>query len=262
MIFKTHTTIWHLKEGVKPLIAPDCEKAQIKQIDASLNEGRIIETDLGSGDGRLKSESVSVENVHEAFSEDLSVNAQISEDKKAEFPLKENDLSCQISDGGSVREPSLPSAADERDDTLFKSELFIAESNDAALPENDSEEANAPRFMVDGTNVEAIAPVDASQVAVAGRNTWMKLPYRLREKSADVFIDRASDVDFVPSLAAFLEQKGLKLRDYDDSVNYLPSDILIVDSKCLVRQGNVIYLQDGKRSIYNRLLELFPEKLG
>ena len=103
---------------------------------------------------------------------------------------------------------------------------------------------------------------EITEVAVIGRNTWMKLPYRLREKRADIFIDRQSEVDFVSSLAAFLESKGLKLRDYDDSVHYLPTDVLIVDRECLVKQGTVMYLQDGKRSIYNRLLKLFPDKLS
>ena len=43
MIFKNHITVWHLKEGVKPLIGPDTESAEIKGLADASDEGRLIE---------------------------------------------------------------------------------------------------------------------------------------------------------------------------------------------------------------------------
>lgn len=90
---------------------------------------------------------------------------------------------------------------------------------------------------------------------------WKTLPYKLRSKSADLFINLNSDVPFLQSLVDFLKSKGLDIKPYDDSVNYLPSDILLLDKTDLVRQGTVYVLQAGKRAIWNELLIEFGDRL-
>ena len=90
---------------------------------------------------------------------------------------------------------------------------------------------------------------------------WKTLPYKLRAKRADLFINLNSDVPFLQSLVDFLKSKGLDIKPYDDSVNYLPSDILLLDKTDLVRQGTVYVLQAGKRSIWNELLIEFGDRL-
>lgn len=90
---------------------------------------------------------------------------------------------------------------------------------------------------------------------------WKTLPYKLRSKRADLFINLNSDVPFLQSLVDFLKSKGLDIKPYDDSVNYLPSDILLLDKTDLVRQGTVYVLQAGKRAIWNELLIEFGDRL-
>ena len=91
--------------------------------------------------------------------------------------------------------------------------------------------------------------------------SWKTLPYKLRAKRADLFINLNSDVPFLQSLVDFLKSKGLDIKPYDDSVNYLPSDILLLDKTDLVRQGTVYVLQAGKRAIWNELLIEFGDRL-
>ena len=90
---------------------------------------------------------------------------------------------------------------------------------------------------------------------------WKTLPYKLRAKRADLFINLNSEVPFLQSLVDFLKSKGLDIKPYDDSVNYLPSDILLLDKTDLVRQGTVYVLQAGKRAIWNELLIEFGDRL-
>ena len=90
---------------------------------------------------------------------------------------------------------------------------------------------------------------------------WKTLPYKLRAKRADLFINLNSDVPFLQSLVDFLKSKGLDIKPYDDSVNYLPSDILLLDKTDLVRQGTVYVLQAGKRAIWDELLIEFGDRL-
>ena len=90
---------------------------------------------------------------------------------------------------------------------------------------------------------------------------WKTLPYKLRAKRADLFINLNSDVPFLQSLVDFLKSKGLDIKPYDDSVNYLPSDILLLDKTDLVRQGTVYVLQAGKRAVWNELLIEFGDRL-
>lgn len=255
MIFKNHITVWHLKEGVKPLIGPDTESAEIKELAEASDEGRLIEASgLAASENQLQSMPIA-ENVPAQKAPIQDNNTEILSQMDDGFPLSSVSVNDSAQNGilnqkTDVQKQEAPSNNDESLNYINTAESFT----DA--PESHS------GFMVDGCSVSDVERTEITEVAVIGRNTWMKLPYRLREKRADIFIDRQSEVDFVSSLAAFLESKGLKLRDYDDSVHYLPTDVLIVDRECLVKQGTVMYLQDGKRIIYNRLLKLFPDKLS
>lgn len=121
----------------------------------------------------------------------------------------------------------------------------------AALPENDT----AP--VVDGRVVDKSVLENVKE----SFPRWKTLPYKLRSKSADLFINLNSDVPFLQSLVDFLKSKGLDIKPYDDSVNYLPSDILLLDKTDLVRQGTVYVLQAGKRAIWNELLIEFGDRL-
>ncbi len=121
----------------------------------------------------------------------------------------------------------------------------------AALPENDT----AP--VVDGRVVDKSVLENVKE----SFPRWKTLAYKLRSKSADLFINLNSDVPFLQSLVDFLKRKGLDIKPYDDSVNYLPSDILLLDKTDLVRQGTVYVLQAGKRAIWNELLIEFGDRL-
>lgn len=121
----------------------------------------------------------------------------------------------------------------------------------ATLPENDT----AP--VVDGRVVDKSVLENVKE----SFPRWKTLPYKLRAKRADLFINLNSDVPFLQSLVDFLKSKGLDIKPYDDSVNYLPSDILLLDKTDLVRQGTVYVLQAGKRAIWNELLIEFGDRL-
>lgn len=121
----------------------------------------------------------------------------------------------------------------------------------AALPENDT----AP--VVDGRVVDKSVLENVKE----SFPRWKTLPYKLRSKRADLFINLNSDVPFLQSLVDFLKSKGLDIKPYDDSVNYLPSDILLLDKTDLVRQGTVYVLQAGKRAIWDELLIEFGDRL-
>ncbi len=111
----------------------------------------------------------------------------------------------------------------------------------------------------------ADAVVDGNAVtmacAAASQPRWMSQPYRLRKLRADVFVDFSAKVDFVESLSAYLKKCGLTVRAYDDSVHYLPSDILLLDKSSYTDAGTVYILQQGKRYIFDALKYEFKDKL-
>ncbi|MGN1281904.1 MAG: hypothetical protein ACI4UM_08405 [Succinivibrio sp.] len=111
--------------------------------------------------------------------------------------------------------------------------------------------------LVDGREVDP----KAVNSAAASMPKWVSLPYRLRKHRADVFVKATSAVPFAQSLFNYLRTKGLDVKDYDESVNYLPSDILLLDNTDLVRQGTVIVLQEGKRAVWDKLLSEFGDRL-
>ena len=90
---------------------------------------------------------------------------------------------------------------------------------------------------------------------------WRSLPYRLRQKRADIYINKNASVDFTQSLLDYLLKRGLSVLEYDDSVHYLPSDVLLLDKTDLVDAGIVICLQLGKREVYNQLKAEFGDRV-
>lgn len=90
---------------------------------------------------------------------------------------------------------------------------------------------------------------------------WRSLPYRLRQKRADIYINKNASVDFAQSLCDYLLKRGFSVLEYDESVHYLPSDVLLLDKTDLVDAGIVICLQLGKREVYNQLKAEFGDRV-
>lgn len=116
------------------------------------------------------------------------------------------------------------------------------------------------------SNVATTAPVINGQsvnlkVDSSRLPRWRSLPYRLRQKRADIYINKNASVDFIQSLLDYLLKRGLSVLEYDDSVHYLPSDILLLDKTDLVDAGIVICLQLGKREVYNQLKAEFGDRV-
>ncbi|MBQ9274469.1 MAG: hypothetical protein IJ228_06600 [Succinivibrio sp.] len=86
--------------------------------------------------------------------------------------------------------------------------------------------------------------------------------YRLRPKSAQVFISEGTRADFVPKLKEYLLGAGLKVLPYDPAFAYLPHEVLLVERTEQPLQGTVGYLDEGRRSIWQLLQRQFPEKCG
>ena len=116
------------------------------------------------------------------------------------------------------------------------------------------------------SNVATTAPVINGQsvnlnVDSSRLPKWRSLPYRLRQKRADIYINKNASVDFTQSLCDYLIKRGLNVLEYDDSVHYLPSDVLLLDKTDLVDAGIVICLQLGKREVYNQLKAEFGDRV-
>lgn len=116
------------------------------------------------------------------------------------------------------------------------------------------------------SNVATTAPVINGQsvnlnVDSSRLPRWRSLPYRLRQKRADIYINKNASVDFTQSLLDYLIKRGLNVLEYDDSVHYLPSDVLLLDKTDLVDAGIVICLQLGKREVYNQLKAEFGDRV-
>lgn len=116
------------------------------------------------------------------------------------------------------------------------------------------------------SNVATTAPVINGQSVNLNVDSkrlprWRSLPYRLRQKRADIYINKNASVDFTQSLLDYLLKRGLSVLEYDDSVHYLPSDVLLLDKADLVDAGIVICLQLGKREVYNQLKAEFGDRV-
>ena len=264
MIFNPNQVTWTLRKGVKLPFAPheniesvnnnsaervpnsQVTNAVVNTVDAPLNQ-----VAASSGDTSLThNEEPSIAKV------DAPVSINVGSDNSSiatEATVTENVASVIESSANSVQvtATATPSIATTSTVDPTSSHTQEALSATAAPPANDT----AP--VVDGRVVDKSVLENVKE----SFPRWKTLPYKLRAKRADLFINLNSDVPFLQSLVDFLKSKGLDIKPYDDSVNYLPSDILLLDKTDLVRQGTVYVLQAGKRAIWNELLIEFGDRL-
>lgn len=270
MIFRTHTIVWHLKDGIAPAVSP--EEEVLSESAKNISDSSLGSMQLPHHNSAGNKESVSLSQslnsevlAASVLSDGKSLSENNTQDAIGALCSETSNETESVTNQVSLMDSSAEAALNEKASESSLNAVLASEKQPSYKTNEEviTDEINQNAFVptVDGMAVSTAENIKAGDIAPLGRNTWMKLPYRLRPQRADIFIDKKSDADFVESLAEFLQSKGLKVRDYDNSVHYLPSDVLIVDRQCLVRQGIVMYLQDGKRCIYNKLLELFPGKL-
>ncbi|MBO5565680.1 MAG: hypothetical protein J5934_00480 [Succinivibrio sp.] len=141
-----------------------------------------------------------------------------------------------------------------------------------SAPESSAEEKVEPLMDAEPEDIKAQAadiPVSAPGVSVAAeispasapvnRARWKNLPYHLRSKRADVFLKKNSSADFVASLETYLKSRGIAVLPYDDSLCYLPSDVLLIDSTDEILQGTAVYLDHGRREVWEFLKKEYPK---
>lgn len=259
MIFNPNQVTWTLRKGVKLPFAPQenieavnnnhaesvpnsqVTNAVVNAVDAPLNQ-----VAASSGDTTLThNEEPSIAKV------DAPVSINVGPDNSSiptEAAVTENVAPVTESNANNVQVTA----------TATTSTVAPASSlTQDASPATATPSANDTAPVVDGRVVDKSVLENVKE----SFPRWKTLPYKLRAKRADLFINLNSDVPFLQSLVDFLKSKGLDIKLYDDSVNYLPSDILLLDKTDLVRQGTVYVLQAGKRAIWNELLLEFGDRL-
>lgn len=264
MIFNPNQVTWTLRKGVKLPFAPheniesvnnnsaervpnsQVTNAVVNTVDAPLNQATASFVDT----------SLTHNNEPSIFKVDTHASINVGPDNSSiptEATITENfDPVSESSDNNvQVTATATPTTATTSTVDPTSSHTQEALSATAAPPANNT----AP--VVDGRVVDKSVLENVKE----SFPRWKTLPYKLRSKSADLFINLNSDVPFLQSLVDFLKSKGLDIKPYDDSVNYLPSDILLLDKTDLVRQGTVYVLQAGKRAIWNELLIEFGDRL-
>ena len=263
MIFNPNQVTWTLRKDVKLPFAPqeNGDPVNNKPVE-SVTSSQLTQVAASSGDNSLThNNEPSISKVG------APVSINVGADNNAVSPVAPvtetvahiTDSSANASQEVASLSPTSTATAQTATSATVTSSLATPtplpsqESSPAtaALPENDT----AP--VVDGRVVDKSVLENVKE----SFPRWKTLPYKLRAKRADLFINLNSDVPFLQSLVDFLKSKGLDIKPYDDSVNYLPSDILLLDKTDLVRQGTVYVLQAGKRAIWNELLIEFGDRL-
>lgn len=264
MIFNPNQVTWTLRKGVKLPFAPheniesvnnnsaervpnsQVTNAVVNTVDAPLNQAAASFVDT----------SLTHNNEPSIFKVDTHASINVGSDNSSiptEATITENvdPVSERNANNVQVTATATPTTATTSTVDPTSSHTQEALSAIAAPPANNT----AP--VVDGRVVDKSVLENVKE----SFPRWKTLPYKLRAKRADLFINLNSDVPFLQSLVDFLKSKGLDIKPYDDSVNYLPSDILLLDKTDLVRQGTVYVLQAGKRAIWNELLIEFGDRL-
>ena len=268
MVFKSEYVVWKLKEGISVPFGGD---ASIKK-DGTLNIQAIENksqpsASLGETDKNRSQEP----------HEDRSPVAGIAQ----ESTIAREDNNQQSQKPAS--EYSVPKQQTEDNKSVID-EVHQKEATSTFVPQNTLQQQNAMSPKTETENKEAssgISPRDrgylfnpstatpvvdgvpliTGSASASNHAGWMRLPYRLRPHRADVFIDSATSVDFKEPLVSYLKSKGLKVLEYDDTVRYLPSDILLLDKDTIIDAGTVYVLQQGKRYIFNALKYEFGARL-
>lgn len=275
MIFNPNQVTWTLRKGVKLPFAPQenidsvnnnpvesvpnfqLTKTVVNSVDAPLNQ-----VASSSGDN-----SLTHNNEPSIAKVGAPVSINVGADNNAVSPVAPvTETVAHITDSSAnasqeVASLSLTSTATAQTATSAPATPTPATStplpSQEASPVTAAPSANDTAPVVDGRVVDKSVLENVKE----SFPRWKTLPYKLRAKRADLFINLNSDVPFLQSLVDFLKSKGLDIKPYDDSVNYLPSDILLLDKTDLVRQGTVYVLQAGKRAIWNELLIEFGDRL-
>ena len=275
MIFNPNQVTWTLRKGVKLPFAPQenidsvnnnpvesvpnfqLTKTVVNSVDAPLNQ-----VAASSGDN-----SLTHNNEPSIAKVGAPVSINVGADNNAVSPVAPvTETVAHITDSSanaSQEVASLSPTSTATAQTATSATVTSSLATPTPLPSQEASTVTAAPSANDTAPVVDGRVVDKSVLENVKESfpRWKTLPYELRLKSADLFINLNSDVPFLQSLVDFLKSKGLDIKPYDDSVNYLPSDILLLDKTDLVRQGTVYVLQAGKRAIWNELLIEFGDRL-
>lgn len=275
MIFNPNQVTWTLRKGVKLPFAPQenidsvnnnpvesvpnfqLTKTVVNSVDAPLNQ-----VAASSGDN-----SLTHNNEPSIAKVGAPVSINVGADNNAVSPVAPvTETVAHITDSSanaSQEVAILATTSTATAQTATSAPATSTPATSAPLPSQEASTVTAAPSANDTAPVVDGRVVDKSVLENVKESfpRWKTLPYKLRAKRADLFINLNSDVPFLQSLVDFLKSKGLDIKPYDDSVNYLPSDILLLDKTDLVRQGTVYVLQAGKRAIWNELLIEFGDRL-
>ncbi|MCI6907261.1 MAG: hypothetical protein MR830_09825 [Succinatimonas sp.] len=287
MVFKSKVVTWELKQGVVPLFAKANEQTSQVQVQPSNQVSPVVNnqnnqevaTQVATSTENTVATLPHVEAVNNAevsHSEAISKDTSLQDQEKQNLqtaspisnstePLLQNKPQDKVQD--ITEEPASQDNLQPDVTTLAKVELKAnlqeksQEESPKVVPQVQPQHIDEHKFVPSAQNavVDGIE-VNTQAVAPTGPK-WMSLPYKLRKLRADVFINKKSDVDYLEGLVNFLVSKGLDVKDYDDSVHYLPSDVLLLDKTDLVTQGTVYILQAGKKAIWQDLKQEFGDRL-
>lgn len=275
MIFNPNQVTWTLRKGVKLPFAPQenidsvnnnpvesvpnfqLTKTVVNSVDAPLNQ-----VAASSGEN-----SLTHNNEPSIAKVGAPVSINVGADNNAVSPVAPvTETVAHITDSSanaSQEVASLSPTSTATAQTATSAPATPTPATSTPLPSQEASTVTAAPSANDTAPVVDGRVVDKSVLENVKESfpRWKTLPYKLRSKRADLFINLNSDVPFLQSLVDFLKSKGLDIKPYDDSVNYLPSDILLLDKTDLVRQGTVYVLQAGKRAIWDELLIEFGDRL-
>ena len=275
MIFNPNQVTWTLRKGVKLPFAPqeNIDSVNNNPVE-SVPNFQLTKTVVNSVDAPLNQVATSSVDTTLTHNEEPSiakvgapVSINVGADNNAVSPVAPvTETVAHITDSSanaSQEVASLSPTSTATDQTATSATVTSSLATPTPLPSQESSPATAALPENDTAPVVDGRVVDKSVLENVKESfpRWKTLPYKLRAKRADLFINLNSDVPFLQSLVDFLKSKGLDIKPYDDSVNYLPSDILLLDKTDLVRQGTVYVLQAGKRAIWNELLIEFGDRL-
>lgn len=275
MIFNPNQVTWTLRKGVKLPFAPqeNIDSVNNNPVE-SVPNFQLTKTVVNSVDASLNQVATSSVDTTLTHNEEPSiakvgapVSINVGADNNAVSPVAPvTETVAHITDSSanaSQEVASLATTSTATAQTATSAPATPTPATSTSLPSQEASTVTAAPSANDTAPVVDGRVVDKSVLENVKESfpRWKTLPYKLRSKSADLFINLNSDVPFLQSLVDFLKSKGLDIKPYDDSVNYLPSDILLLDKTDLVRQGTVYVLQAGKRAIWNELLIEFGDRL-
>lgn len=275
MIFNPNQVTWTLRKGVKLPFAPqeNIDSVNNNPVE-SVPNSQLTKTVVNSVDASLNqvaTSSVDTTLTHNEEPSIAKVGAPVSINVGADnnalstvAPVTETVAHITDSSANASQEvASLATTSTATAQTATSAPATPTPATSTLLPSQEASTVTAAPSANDTAPVVDGRVVDKSVLENVKESfpRWKTLPYKLRAKRADLFINLNSDVPFLQSLVDFLKSKGLDIKPYDDSVNYLPSDILLLDKTDLVRQGTVYVLQAGKRAIWNELLIEFGDIL-